>query len=198
MGEHYFPVGEIQYHATVIDSTVFFCSRDYNVYALKIKNGGGHWVYHAPGSWTSVPSLSGKRLVVTMSDAHKILGFGKTYGVKLYDTPVPLNVFSSASLSDSTAYFGCVDGIVYKMDIISGKSIILFQTDGSKKHYADFLDSSGKLREDVIEKYKDDATPLYTEFLKMGSIFSTPWIENGILYFGSAMGIFMQLNKASR
>ena len=145
-------------------------------------------VYHEPGSWTSVPSIADERLIVTMSDAHKISGFGKTYGAKLYETAVPLNVFCSASLNDSTAYFGGMDGIVYKMDIVSGKSAVLFQTEGSKKHYADFLDSDGKLREDIIQKYINDATPLYTEFLKMGSIFSTAWIEEGILYFGSADG----------
>ena len=188
IGEHYFPVGEVQYNATVTDSTVFFCSRDYNVYALKIKNGGGHWVYHQPGSWTSVPSIAGKRLIVTMSDAHSILGFGKTYGFKLYESPVPLNVFSSASLNDSTAYFGCIDGVLYKLDIISGKVSMLFQTESSKAHHADFLTEDGKLREDIIEKYKDDATPLYTEFLKMGSIFSTVWIADGMLYFGSSDG----------
>jgi outer membrane protein assembly factor BamB len=188
IGEQYFPLGEVQFHATVLDSTVFFCSRDYNVYALKIKNGGGHWVYHEPGSWTSVPSLSGKRLIVTTSDGHKILGFGKTYGVKLYETEVPLNVFGSASLNDSTAYVGCIDGAVYKMDIISGKSVKIFQTASGKEHFADFIDSSGNLRESIIEKYRDDVTPLYTEFLKMGCIFSTPWIDNGVLYFGSADG----------
>lgn len=188
IGEQYFSIGEVQFHATVTDSTVFFCSRDYNAYALKIKTGGGHWVYHEPGSWTSVPSIADKRLIVTMSDAHKILGFGKTYGVKLYETAVPLNVFCSASLNDSTAYFGGMDGIIYKMDIISGKSVVLFQTENSKQHYADFLDPAGKLREDIIQKYSNDATPLYTEFLKMGSIFSTPWTDDGILYFGSADG----------
>jgi outer membrane protein assembly factor BamB len=188
LGEHYFPLGEVQYHATVIDSTVFFCSRDYNVYALKIKNGGGHWVYHQPGSWTSVPSLSDKRLIVTMSDSHSILGFGKTYGFKLYETPVPLNVFSSASLNDSTAYFGCMDGALYKLDIISGKASMIFQTELSTAHYADFINAEGKLREDVLEKYKDDATPLYVEFLKMGSIFSTVWIDDGVLYFGGSDG----------
>lgn len=188
IGEHNFPLGEVQFNATVNDSTVFFCSRDYNVYALKIKDGSGHWVYHQPGSWTSVPSLSGKRLIVTMSDSHNILGFEKTYGFKLYDTPVPLNVFSSASLNDSTAYFGCIDGMIYQLDIISGKVSKLFQTDLSKEHYHDFMDNSDKIRADIIEKYKDDATPLYTEFLKMGSIFSTIWIDDGILYFGSADG----------
>ena len=193
IGEHYFPLGEVQFNATVTDSTVFFCSRDYNVYALKIRNGGGHWVYHQPGSWTSVPSLADKRLIVTMSDAHSILGFGKTYGFKLYETPVPLNVFSSASLNDSSAYFGCIDGALYKLDIISGKVSMIFQTELSKEHHADFIDADGKLREDVIEKYKDDATPLYTEFLKMGSIFSTVWIDNGTLYFGSSDGYIYAL-----
>ena len=40
----------------------------------------------------------------------------------------------------------------------------------------------------IVEKYKDDATPLYTEFLKMGSVFSTVWIDDGLLYFSSSDG----------
>jgi hypothetical protein len=78
-----------------------------------------------------------------MSDAHKILGFGKTYGVKLYDTHVPLNVSAVLHLVTVPLTFGCINGIIYKMDIISGKSIMIFQTELSKKNYADFIDSSG-------------------------------------------------------
>lgn len=113
----YFGCGEAQFHATVSGNTVFFCSRDYNVYPLNIRDGGGHWVYHGPASLTSVPSLSNNRLVVTMSDSHSILPFDKNNGLKLYETPVPLNVFSSASLNDTAAYFGSMDGAVYKPDI---------------------------------------------------------------------------------
>ena len=65
---------------------------------------------------------------------------------------------------------------------------MIFQTELSKAHYTDFLTADDKLREDVLEKYKNDATPLYTEFLKMGSIFSTVWIADGMLYFGSSDG----------
>ncbi len=193
IGEHYFPLGEVQYHAAVMDSTVFFCSRDYNVYALKIRTGTGHWVYHEPGSWTSVPSLSGKRLIVTMSDAHKILCFGKSYGVKLYEKPMALNVFSSATLNDSLAYISCIDGTIHKMNIVTGDIEMIFQNEVSKKNYANIFDASGKIRADLIEKYKDDPTPLYHEFLKLGSIFSTPWIEDGILYFGSSDGYIYAL-----
>lgn len=194
IGEMYFPVGEIQYHAAVTDTTVFFCSRDYNVYALNIHSGKGHWVYHEPGSWTSVPSLSGKRLIITMSDAHKVLGFGKSYGVKLYEKPLPLNVFSSATLNDSIAYITCVDGTIYKMDIVSGNLEMIFQTEMSKKNYGDIFDmKTGKIREDLIGKYKEDAGPLYEEFFKLGSIFSTTWIEDGALYFGSTDGYIYSL-----
>jgi hypothetical protein len=123
-----------------------------------------------------------------MSDSHSILALGETYGEKLHETPLPLNVFSSASLNDSIAYFGCIDGALYQLNTVSGKVSMIFQTESSKAHYADFLDASGKLRKDVLEKYGNDATPLYTDLLKMGSIFSTVWINDGTLYFASADG----------
>lgn len=188
IGEQYFRLGEVQFHATVSGNTVFFCSRDYNVYALDIHDGGGHWVYHEPGSWTSVPSLAGNRLVVTMSDSRSILAFDKSNGLKLFETPVPLNVFSSATLNDSTAFFGSLDGAIYKLDIVSGKVSRIFQVPLSKKNYSAFFESSGKIRTDILEKYSSDITPLYTEFLKLGSIFSTIWVDEGLLYFGSADG----------
>lgn len=186
IGEHYFPKGEVQFNATIADSTVFFCARDYNVYALKIKDGSGHWVYHQPGSWTSVPSVSQDKLIVTMSDAHNITGLGKNYGEKLYDPFVPLNVFSSASINNNAAYFGCMDGILYKLDMVTGKVSAVFQTALSQKNYTTFFDASKKIRKDVISKYQEDITPLYEAFLTMGSILSTVWIDNGVLYFGSA------------
>lgn len=188
IGEHYFPLGEVQFHAVVADSSVYFCSRDYNVYALNIHNGNGFWVYHLPGSWTSVPSLADNKLIVTTSDAHNILAFNSLYGGKIYEAPVPLNVFSSATITDSSAYFGCMDGAIYKLNINSGKISRVFQNDLSLKNRSSFLDSSDRLKKEILEKYKNDATPLYTEFLKMGSILSTIWIDNGTLYFGSADG----------
>ncbi len=194
IGEMYFPLGEVQFHAAVMDSTVFFCSRDYNVYALNVHSGRGHWVYHEPGSWTSVPSLSEKRLIITMSDSHTIICFGKSYGVKLYEKSTPLNVFSSATLNDSIAYISCIDGTIHKMNIISGNMEMVFQTDMSRTNYQNIFDTNtGKIREDIMEKYKEDVTPLYNDFLTLGSVFSTPWIENGKLYFGSSDGFIYAL-----
>lgn len=123
-----------------------------------------------------------------MSDSHSILAFDKNNGQKLYETPVPLNVFSSATINDSAAYFGSLDGAIYKLEVGRGNVSKIFQVPLSKKNYSAFFESSGKLRADIHEKYSTDITPLYTELLKLGSIFSTIWVDKGLLYFGSADG----------
>ena len=194
VGERYFPLGEIQFHATVAGNTVYFCSRDFNVYALNIKDGRGYWVYHQQGSWTSVPGLAGGKLLVTMSDAHLLLGLDAESGKPLFEAPVPLNVFSGASVQGNFAYVGSMDGRLYRVDISSGTSAVIFQTEGSRKYRPDFFEETGKMKAGLEEKYKDDFTRMYADFLKMGSILSTVWIDSGMLFFGSADGYVYALH----
>lgn len=188
IGEHYFPKGEIQFHAAIRDSTVYFGARDYNLYALKIKDGTGHWMYHHPGSWTGTPSLTEEQLILTMSDSHSILVFDKTYGNKQFESPVPINVFSGAAINDSLAYFGAMDGKMYRLNLKNGKTDVIFQTEASRDYSAEFFDVAGNLRQDLPERYENDFHRLYNDFLKMGSILSTVWIDEGVLFFGSADG----------
>lgn len=193
VGERYFPRGEIQFHATVDRTTVYICSRDFNVYALNIKDGSGYWVYHQQGSWTSVPALAGGKLLVTMSDAHSVLGLEAESGKNLFEAPVPLNVFSGASVQGNFAYVGSMDGQLYRVNLSSGESSVIFRTDASRKYRPEFFEGTGKLRGDLEEKYKDDFTRMYADFLKMGSILSTVWIADGTLFFGSADGYIYAL-----
>lgn len=194
IGERYFPRGEIQFHATVAGNTVYFCSRDFNVYALNIKDGSGYWVYHQQGSWTSVPGLAEGKLLVTMSDAYILLALDAESGKSLFEAPVPLNVFSGASVQGNFAYVGSMDGRMYRVDLSIGESSVIFQTEASRKYRPDFFEDTGKLRADLEEKYKDDFTLMYVDFLKMGSILSTVWIADGTLFFGSADGYVYALH----
>lgn len=188
VGERYFPKGEIQFHAVAIDSTVYFGSRDFNIYALNSKDGSGYWVYHQPGSWTSVPSLSGEKLLMTMSDSYSILALDRIHGTKLVEPQVPLNTFSSAAVAGSKAFFGTLDGIVYLFDSDKGETVPIFQTAASKKNRHLFITDEGKLRTDLPQKYAQDINSLFTDYLQMGSIFSTIWIEKNTLYFGASDG----------
>lgn len=188
IGEHYFPKGEVQYHAVVSDSTVYFGARDYNLYALKIKDGTGHWVYHQPGSWVSIPSVSEGQVLATMSDSYSILTLDKVYGNLVRSSFVPINVFSSASISDSVAYFGAIDGILYQFNISTGVVEPIYQTQSSKVHRSEFFGSDGKLRSDLYELYHNDVNKVFNAYYKMGSIFSTVWIAKSSIYFASTDG----------
>ena len=188
IGERYFPKGEIQFHAVAADSSVYFGARDFNMYSLNIKDGTGYWVYHQPGSWISVPSLSGDKLIVTMSDSYSVLALDKINGTKLVEPAVPLNTFSSAAIAGSNAFFGALDGIIYRFDVAKGITTPIFQTESSKRNRHLFVDEKGKLRADLQEKYAHDINKLFADYLQMGSIFSTIWIADSTLYFGAADG----------
>jgi outer membrane protein assembly factor BamB len=193
VGERYFPKGEIQFHAVVADSTVYFGARDFNVYALNTNNGNGFWVYHQPGSWTSVPSIFDEKLVVTMSDSYSILVLNKMDGVKFVEPKVPLNTFSSASIAGNKAFFGTLDGVIYRLNINTGEVAPVFQTESSSKKKQLFFNDKGVLRTDLQQKYEDDITRLFADYLQMGSIFSTLWIDGNRLYFSSADGAIYAL-----
>lgn len=194
IGEHYFPKGEVQFHGATSDSTVYFGARDFNLYALKIKDGTGHWVYHQPGSWTSVASIAQDKLITTMSDSYSILVSDKTYGNVLHAPYVPLNVFSSASIAHNQAYFGALDGVIYKLSFELGKVIPVFQTEQSKVNKSKFFDATGYLKKDLNEQYQYDIYKVFDSYNTMGSIFSTVWIEEGALFFASVDGSIYALD----
>lgn len=193
LGEHYFRKGEVQFNAAIADSTVYFGARDFNLYALKIKDGSGHWVYHQQGSWVSIPSIADNRLIATMSDSFSVLVMGKTYGNIEHSPWVPLNVFSSPSLSDSSAYFGAIDGVLYHLNIVTGIVTPIFQTDASKENRGKFFNAEGLLRDDLLSFYNDDFMQVFLGYYDMGSIFSTVWVGEKALYFGSTDGCIYAL-----
>jgi outer membrane protein assembly factor BamB len=189
MGERYFPLGEVQFHAVVADSCVYFCSRDYNVYALHLRTGKGLWVYHESGSWTSVPSLAGKQLLVSTSDTHRALAFGASYGALKWKSPVGLNVFSRITSTNAYGYMGCLDGKIHKINLLNGESTAIFQTAAGKQQASRFFNpATSELYPDLMARYKDDYIKMYADFLDMGSILSTPWLEDGVIFFGSMDG----------
>lgn len=188
IGERFFPVGEVQFHAVVADSCVYFCARDYNVYSLHLRTGKGLWVYHEPGSWTSVPSMAGERLLVTTSDSRRTLSLD-AYGNLQWTSPGHINVFSSIAATNAYGYMGGLDGKLTKMNLRTGAGVTIFQTAASKKEEHRFFNPDTKaLFPDLMARYKDDYIKMYADFLDMGSILSTPWLEDGVVYFGSTDG----------
>ncbi|WP_317164370.1 MULTISPECIES: PQQ-binding-like beta-propeller repeat protein [unclassified Sphingobacterium] len=195
LGESYFPKGEVQFHAVVSEGRVYFGARDFNLYALNTKDGTGHWVYHQQGSWISVPNVYKDRLVVTMSDSFSALVVDKATGKVLAEPAVPLNVFASPSLSGDFAYFGAIDGVLYRLAMEGQQLKPVFQTEWSKRHRSDFFGANGAQKEGLLSDYNGDINRLFDAYHEMGSIFSTVCIEQDRLYFGASDGIIYALQK---
>ncbi|MGE8424287.1 MAG: hypothetical protein ACN6PI_15735, partial [Sphingobacterium siyangense] len=106
---------------------------------------------------------------------------------------VPLNTFSSATIIGNEAFFGTLDGVIYRLDIKNGEVVPVFQTESSKKNRPLFINDENVLRADLQQKYEDDITRLFADYLQMGSIFSTIWIDENRLYFSSADGAIYAL-----
>lgn len=73
-----------------------------------------------------------------MSDSFTTLVFNKEDGTLRHKPSVPLNVFSSPTIHNNQAYFGALNGVLYRLNLETGQQESIFQTDASKKYSADF------------------------------------------------------------
>ncbi|MCW3464853.1 outer membrane protein assembly factor BamB family protein [Chitinophaga nivalis] len=191
MGQQYFPDGAVQFHATVADSSVYFCSRDFNVYALHLRTGKGLWVYHEPGSWTSVPSMAGKQLLVSTSDTRRVLSFKAGSGKFQWHAPGQLNIFGSVATTTQYGYVGGLDGKLLQIELATGKTRVLFQTDASQQQAPRFFDPTTQEllpESELIARSNNDYLKMYRDFLDMGSFLATPWLESGVIYIAGTDG----------
>ncbi len=190
VGDTYFPKGEIQKGATIDNGIIYFGSRDFNIYALNAKTGRGHWNRKENGSWIiAEPSIYNQNIYFGTSDTQRFHCLDKTNGKQVWEIPLPMRVYGKAIEHDNTIYFGCFDGKMRGVDSGTGKISWEFQTEGSKKNYFKIYNEDGKFKEG-FELYGNDYLGTEKLIHTLGSILSTPIIENNIIYFGSSDGVF--------
>ncbi len=189
LGEPDFPNGEIQRAALVKDDVVYFGSRDFNMYALDATTGIKKWHIKQPQGWIiATPIALNDNIYFGTSDGHKFYAVNKVDGITDWTIPLSMRVFGSAIVDKKTMYFGTFDGKIIGIDFETGKQKWEFQTETSKLNYSHFYNKEGHFK-DGFELY--GANYIETEkqiHTLLGSILSTPIIDNEIIYFGSSDG----------
>jgi outer membrane protein assembly factor BamB len=187
IGDNYFPKGEIQKGLIIDGQNIYFGSRDYNVYAVNKKTGRGVWNLKE-GSWViSTPAVNQNRLFYGTSDTHEFVCLDKTSGKKLWSNALPMRVYGSAIIVNEIIYFGCFDGILRGLNINNGELKWMYQTSGSRENYSKVFDKDGKFNSG-FELYGKDYIESERIIHTLGSILSTPVMEDDIIYFGSSDG----------
>lgn len=188
VGDTYFPNGEIQKGASLDNGTIYFGSRDYNIYALNAQTGRGQWNMKEVGSWViATPLIYNDYVYFGTSDTHRFYCVNKANGKVAWQIPVPMRVYGSANEHNGIIFFGCFDGILRGVDHKTGETIWQFQTDGSRENYNLVYNAKGKFKEG-FELYGKNYLESEKLIHSLGSILSTPLIEQSTVFFGSTDG----------
>ncbi len=189
IGATYFPKGEIQRAALVENDAIYFGSRDYNMYALDVKTGRGKWNMKEANGWIIAPPIEYKgNIYLGTSDAHKFYSMNKTSGLVNWSFPLSMRVYGSAVANDDKIYFGTFDGKIIGLNYLTGKIEWEYQTPKSRKNYSLIYDEKGEFNKDFELYGKEYIKSEALIHSLLGSILSSPVIENERIYFGSSDG----------
>jgi eukaryotic-like serine/threonine-protein kinase len=183
----------VQSSPSVVDSFVFIGSRDANVYALNAKTGKKLWATGFNGSWMpSSFAVNQDTLYTGSSDAAGFFALNKKTGKVNYSVKLPCFAFSTPAYSNGTIFIGSLNGCLYSIDTKTRKINSRFSTLGHTRDILHALNDDGSLNEKVFPTGSDyDSSVLWTEILmSTGSIFSSPVVENNVVYFGSTDSCF--------
>lgn len=186
-----------QSSAAVVDGVVYVGSRDAHVYALDAATGVKRWDYPTSKSWVNgTPAVRDGIVYVGTSDTARVMALDARSGRLRFNFDARAYVFSSVALAGRLALVGTHNGRLYALDANSGALAWEFHTEGSKRNAAALLTVDGRVNQDAFTPVFGDFQDMYVDFqrfISLGAIFSSPALDNGIVYVGSADGTLYAL-----
>jgi len=189
----------IQSSATVSNGMVYFGARDGYLYALDACSGNVMWKYDASGSWiVSTAVVKDGVLYVGTSDTYLLLALDAKTGKEKFRFKTNGYVFGKPAIIGNTVYFGDFTGKMYSLDITSaGKIWNSFSTEKRSQNAGiilknDTLDFAFAAKGGDLSFY-DVNKEVMDDFYTLGPIVSSPLVQGGVLFFGSADGYLYAL-----
>lgn len=179
----------IQSSPTVVDGTVYFGCRDFNVYAVDAATGQERWKYKS--TWVNAtPAVRDGTVYFGTSIPAFFIALDAATGKERYKFDAHVPVFSSPALAGGLAYFGSFSGIFYAVDVNDGRLAWQFQTEASAKLAPTYLAADGTINYPVVFKsnFFEDMTRAGARLFELGAIVSSPVVDHGVVYVGSADG----------
>lgn len=175
----------------VVNGIVYTGCRDAKVYAVDAKNGEKKWEFSNNGSWviTSPAVYDGKAYFGT-SDSGLFHVLDARTGAKQFTFDAKFPIFASPAVASGVIYVGTFGGRLHAYDLKTNEPLWTFETDASKQNAPAFTDKEGKLDfgKMMSANYSDEMVIGLGKLFTMGSIVSSPVVENDSVYFGSTDG----------
>ena len=175
----------------VVNGVVYIGCRDSNLYAIDAATGKERWKFNNQGSWViASPAVVGNKVLFATSDSSLFYALDAATGKQLYKQDTRAYVFSSPSIAGNTVYFGVLNGIFEARDLESGEKLWEYQVETSRRNGDWVLTADKRLNGafTFTSGWRETALLGAERQFRIGGIFSSPLIDNGVVYFGSADG----------
>jgi eukaryotic-like serine/threonine-protein kinase len=182
-----------QSSAAVVDGVVYVGCRDGHLYAVDAATGRKKWDYPTSKGWVnSTPAVRDGLVYAGTSDGYRFFALDAKTGRLRFNFDAKGAVFSSPALAAALVYFGSTNGKLYAVDAKTGELAWQFQTESAKNDPLKILKPDGGINNDAVytpyfRDYQDMVLAFYRIF-SVGAIWSSPAVDNGVVFFGSTDG----------
>lgn len=181
----------------VVDSVVFFGSRDGNVYAVDASTGNEIWRFVTDGEVEASPAVVNDVVYIGSEDGN-IYALAASSGIEIWRFSTGSVVSSSPAIVDDTLYLGSNDGNFFAIDIISGSVNWRTLIDPAPKTPA-FLGGVVYVATVAGRVYALDAASgkILWDFTAFGLVTSVPAAIGDTVIFGSGYGFIYAIDAMS-
>ncbi|HJT79793.1 MAG TPA: PQQ-binding-like beta-propeller repeat protein [Chthoniobacterales bacterium] len=180
----------------VMNGIVYTGCRDSNVYALDVATGKEKWRFNNEMSWVnSAPAVAGGKVFFVTSDSCMHHAIDAATGKSVHKQKGSAYMFSSPAIAGDVVLVGVLNGTLEARDINTGELLWDYQVEKSKQDNGWILTADRKFNFPLIFRSNWRESPIMTteKQMSVGSIFSSPLVVNGVIYFGSTDGYLYAL-----
>jgi outer membrane protein assembly factor BamB len=176
----------------VVNGVVYTGCRDSKLYAIDAATGREKWRFDAGASWViSSPAVVQGKVIFGTSDSSLFIVLDAATGRELVRKQGLAYMFSSPSVAGSTVYIGVLNGTLEARDFGTGELLWEFQTETSKRNAGWVLTADRKFNIPMLfpSSWREAPIVATAKEFGVGSIFSSPLVVGGVVYFGSTDGM---------
>lgn len=180
-----------QSSAAIVGGAVYVGCRDSNLYAIDAATGKEKWRFNNEGSWViTSPAVVNGKVIFATSDSSLYHVVDATTGKEATKQQGKAYMFSSPAVAGDVVYIGVLNGTLEARDLNTGEVLWDYQTDASKRNEGWVLTSERKFNGPMLfrSNWVESMFTTNARQESVGSIFSSPLVADGVVYFGSTDG----------
>ena len=180
----------------VVSGVVYTGCRDSNVYALDAATGKEKWRCNNELSWVnSSPAVVQGKVFFATSDSSLFKIVDAVTGKELARQQDKAYMFSSPAVVGNTVLIGVLNGTLEARDAKTGDLLWNYEVEKSKQNRGWILTADRKFNVPLLFPSGLDETTIAGTVREesIGSVYSSPLVANGVVYFGSADGFLYAL-----